>query len=176
MGSKKIPIPWSRRFESLRHRVLPIAVWVAAVVGVVQLVEMRGGTMEYLGLAEVTDYVVAAPADGMLQDLQVGLYDEVAAGQIVATMDMELLSARIRTAAVEAEQLAAEQVAVANDMRIDAANIERDWEKDARRFEMDAVDLRLDLLRGRIKLETARIEADRVLVAFERSKALVEAE
>ena len=59
---------------------------------------------------------------------------------------------------------------------VEAANIERDWEKDARRFEMDTVDLRLDVLRARIKLETARIEADRVMVAFERTKALVEAE
>ena len=173
---QKVPIPLSRRLDDLRRRVVPLAVWLLAVVGVLQLVELRGSRVEYLGLAQVTDYLVAAPADGRIAELPVGLYDEVVDGQVLAVFDSQLLTAQILTAAAEAGRLTAERSAVAAELIAQSAELGRDWEKDARRFQMDAADLRIDLLRARVDLESDRVEAERRRVAYERAQSLVEAD
>lgn len=174
MAAKKIPIPLHRRFDGFRRSALPLLVWLAAVAGVIHLLELRDASAEYFGLAEVGDFVVAAPADGTLAELPVGLYDEVAAGQVVAMMDPAPLLARIRTAAAEAERLVVERQAVSVELEAAAAEIDRGWEKDARRFQVDAADLRVQLLRVRVDLETGRVEAERRRVAYERARLLVE--
>jgi multidrug resistance efflux pump len=54
------------------------------------------------------------------------------------------------------------------------AELGRDWEKDARRFAMDAVELRVDLMRRDVELSFSRVEAERLRIAFERASALLE--
>jgi len=173
---RKVPIPVHRRLDDFRRRALPLAVWLVAVFGVLQLLELRGSRVEFLGLAQVTDYLVTAPADGRIEDLAVNLYDEVVDGQVLAVFDAEPLTASILTAAAEAGRLSAERTAVAAELAAQSAEFGRDWEKDARRFQMDAADLRIDLLRARVDLEADRVEAERRRVAHERAQSLVEAD
>ena len=174
MAIKKIPIPLHRRLDIFRRKALPLMVWVAAAVGVVHLLELSSGNVDFVGISTSPEFVVAAPVDGQLIEVSVGLYDHVIAGQVVATMDSKAVMAQINTAAAEVERLAAERVALAAELEADAAEIGRDWEKDARRFEMDAVDLRVDLLRRNVELSTSRVEAERLRVAYERAEALLE--
>jgi multidrug efflux pump subunit AcrA (membrane-fusion protein) len=174
MALQKIPIPFHRRADIFRRKALPLLVWVAAALGVVQLLEVRSSTVEFVGVAQVTEYVVSAPSAGSLMEVSVGLYDQVEAGQVIAMMDPELVLAQILTAGGEVERLSAERVALAAQLVIDADEIGRGWEKDARRFEMDAVDLRVDLLRRNIDLATSRVEAERLRISAERALALVE--
>ncbi len=171
---RKVPIPLGRRFDDFRRRALPLAVWLAAVFGVVQLVQLRGSQVEFLGLAEVSELVVTAPADGTIAELAVELYDPVASGQVLAVFDPEPLSARIRTSAAEVERLAAERAAVAAELASQAEVISNDWEKDARRFQVDAADLRVELLQARVELEADRVELERRRVAYQRAQSLVE--
>lgn len=174
MALKKIPIPLHRRAEIFRRKALPLLVWLAAAVGVVQLLEVRGAALEFVGVAQTTEYVVSAPIAGNLMEVSVDLYEQVEAGQVIAMMNPELVLAQILTAGGEVERLFAERVALAAQLEIDAEEIGRDWEKDARRFDMDAVDLRVDLLRRNIELATSRVESERLRIAADRAEALVE--
>lgn len=174
MAIKKIPVPLNRRVDLFRRKALPLLVWVAAALGVVQLMELRSTGVEFAGIALTTDYVITSPYDGLVLELSVGLYDQVAAGQVLATMDSAPVMAQINIASAEVERLAAERLALVAELEASVAEMGRDWEKDARRFEMDAVDLRVELLRRNIELSTSRVEAERLRVAFERATALLE--
>ncbi|MCP4093314.1 MAG: biotin/lipoyl-binding protein [Planctomycetes bacterium] len=174
MAIKKIPVPLNRRVDFFRRKALPVAVWAAAVIGVVQLMELRSAGTEFAGITYATDHVVSAPINGRVLELSVGMYDQVAAGQVLVTMDSSAVMAQINTASAEVERLATERLALVAELRASVAEMGRDWEKDARRFEMDAVDLRVELMRRNIELSTSRVEAERLRVAFERATALLE--
>mgnify|MGYP002639682242 CR=1 FL=1 len=174
MAIKKIPVPLNRRVDIFRRKALPLVVWVAAAVGVVHLLELRSAGADFVGISKATEYVISAPNEGRVLELSVGLYDQVAAGQVLATMDSAPVMAQINTASAEVERLAAERLALVAELQASVAEMGRDWEKDARRFEMDAVDLRVELLRRNIALSTSRVEAERLRVAFDRATALLE--
>jgi multidrug resistance efflux pump len=171
---RKIPIPFSRRVDDFRRRALPLAVWLVALYGVVALFEMRGARTEFRGLAEIRDYTVSAPADGVVAELAVEAYQEVAAGQVVALLDPSLLVARLATAAAEVERLGAEREAVIDELAARVGELEREWETDVRRFRMDAAEQRVELLQARVRLETDRVELERRRVATLRAASLVE--
>jgi len=172
MVVQKIPIPLYRRWDTFKRRGLPMLIWLTAVFGVVQLMDREDGHFQFLGIVAAQEHVVSAPADGLLVALSVGLYQEVAAGDVLAAMDSKPLAARLDIAAAEAERLGAEQSAVLLELTAEVRTAALDWEKDARRFVMDGVGLRVDLLRAKVELESDRVEAERLRVAQERAASL----
>jgi len=173
MADKRIRIPLSRRLDGFRRRVLPAVIWGIGAVAVFHLLERRGEVVEIRGIAFGQEYLVTAPSDGRLQGLVAGLYGEVHAGQNVAWMDPEPLEAALATARAEALRLAAEVEAAVLEANAAAEVLGIDWGNDARRYEMDVVDLRSDILRRRIDVQADQVEAERLRVARDRAEALL---
>ncbi len=173
MAEKRIPIPWSRRLDDFRRRALPLLIWVAAGVVSLRLITEQGLNPDYLGIAEAREHVVAAPMDGRLAELLVRDGQSVEAGELLAAMEAEPLLAALATASAEAARLAAEGLAVRTELEARQAAAALAWESDRRRFTMDAVDLRLELLRLRVELAANEVEAERLRLAEERALALL---
>jgi multidrug resistance efflux pump len=76
----------------------------------------------------------------------VQLFDSVNKGQVVASLDEELLSARIATVAATADQLRAQLVPAQESMLADIAASEQNRAEEERRFAVDVERARLDIL------------------------------
>ncbi|MHC4483395.1 MAG: HlyD family secretion protein, partial [Planctomycetota bacterium] len=151
----------NRRAGRLRVHILPILVWIGAVVVVVVLFQHRAERFEVLGLAQGQVHQVAATCDGRLKDVPVQLFEKVGRGQTLAVIDTVLddenLQAQLDTASAEIQHLKAGLVSTEDQLLTEAVNRQTDWVGAQRRFSVDVENARVAVLELKALLEADRM-------------------
>ena len=147
----------SNLFGRLNLHVMPVLIWLVAVICVAGLFQHRWQRFEIVGVAQGQVREVAAAVTGRLKTVSVELFETVQRGQVLATLDNKLLNAQIATISAEIERLQAELNATGNLLAMEATNRQTDWIGTYRRFCFDAEQARLSTLQLKTQLETDRM-------------------
>jgi multidrug resistance efflux pump len=110
-----------------------------------------------VGIAQGEISQVCAPVDGRLKAVYVSLYENVTRGQVVASLDDELVMAQIATVSATADHLRSQLIPTQEQLLAEAADRELDRAEEQRRFAVDVETARLDILALK-----AQIAADRI--------------
>jgi multidrug resistance efflux pump len=153
----------------LRHHILPVVVWLLAVVCVAGLFSRRAQRFEVLGMARGQVRQISATCTGRLTEVYVDLFEQVEAGQTLAVIDTVLdnermveaeLKSQLDAAIAEIEHLTAQLVPTQDTLLAEKADREINFATELRRFLVDADQARLQILSVK-----AQIASDRVLLA-----------
>jgi multidrug resistance efflux pump len=148
---------YTSRPGRIRQQILPVLVWLAAVAGVGMLFYHGSQQFEVVGIAQSQVAQVCSPVDGRLKIVYVQLFDKVAKGQPVASLDDELLTAKIATVSATAAQLRSQLIPTQERMQADNAVTELNRASDQRRFAVDVERSRLDILGLKAQIASDRI-------------------
>ena len=158
-----------KRFTSWRSgilylRILPVLVWIGAVIGVVVLFHNRTERFEVLGIAQGQVRQIAATCTGRLKVLPVELFDKVSRGDVVAVIDTVLdnenVEAELAVISAEIQRLTAELTFTQDTLFAEATERETDNMAAQRRFFIDVENTRLQILELKTQIETDRIMAE----------------
>lgn len=159
-SQRPIPIPLAERWRTIRMRVIPVVVFIIAASAAVTIWGQHIAAPMMVGKAETVRATVASAANGSLGPLQVGVFDEVTAGQTVAQV--------IRTDPQEVEHALAVIQAEINLIRAGMEPIlshERNI-LDLEELRLDGMTKRVDLASKRVRLQRAESEYHRVSQLF----------
>ncbi len=152
----------------LRHLV-PVAVWLGAVVVVVWLFYQRAERFEIVGIAQGQVRQVATSSTGRIRNVSVDLFEAVHAGQTLAVVDtlrddeqmLEAeLQAQLRVAVAEAERLASLLIPTQEQLQADTASMRISLADNERRFAVDVEAARLRILELQGALASDRVTLD----------------
>jgi multidrug resistance efflux pump len=141
----------------IRQQILPLLVWIVAVAGVGVLFYHGSQKFEVVGIAQSQVAQVCSPVDGRLKTVYVQLFDNVTKGQPVASLDDELLTAKIATVSATAAQLRSQLIPKQEQLLANISATELNRAEEQRRFAVDVEKARLDILGLK-----AQIAADRI--------------
>jgi len=141
----------------LKKGIAHVVVWLAVVALTVYLFNQRNASVEWLGLAQCQIFEVAPLYEGVLERLEVKLYDKVRKGQVLAVLNDDLYEAQIQGIAGEAERLEAELKEKRNILEADIANRNSEWIAEYRAFKADEVMQRTRLLEIKALQESDKI-------------------
>lgn len=173
-NNRPVIITFKDRIRTLRHRVIPAAVWLCAIL---LLFVWAGGRSRYLfgvGIVEARQTLVSPIVDGNLQSLAVDIFEEIRAGQILAMMDDTVIGAELAVAAAEMAQLRAEVLAESRRLDSNDAEQEADELNTLRRFQMNEAEAELDYLVMISEQEADTIKLGRLLLEMNRQRDLVD--
>lgn len=162
---RRIRTPVKRQWHIFRTRLLPVLVWLAAVVLVAQLWRGRAARIDAVGIVEARQTAVVSMRRGVVTDLRVDLFDEVQAQQVLVRLDDSAVRAALAAADTKAKQLDAQLDVVARQLDEDPSAPSRG---DALRVER----LRLEKLHGMIALGNDQIRLQRLAAALDGARAL----
>lgn len=155
-----VPIPPAQRLRQLRTKVLPPVVFVGvlAIISILWRENVAAPTM--IGQAEPVTSNVTSYKPGVLTELTVERFQKVRAGQVIGKVmvaDPEMLEASL--AVVRSEM---------DDLRADPQRFFPE-----RRFAVDYAQLRLDWMRQRADLATAKVSLQLAEVELRRNEQLL---
>lgn len=156
------------------HHVLPALVWLTVLACVASLFYKRSQHFEVLGIVQGKVHEVSAPCDGQLKIVCVDLFDEVAKGQTLATLDDELVKAQIATISAEIEHLLARLIPTQEQLLAESANQETTLIGDQRRFFVDVENARLRILELRALIASDQITLEDLAIEVKILQELVE--
>ena len=174
ISTAPIKTPLSRLFMIWRRRFMPLAVWLIAVGVAYMLVQRQQVFVDAVGIVEAHTTFVAPLFDGTVKSLEVDLLDDVAAGDVVATMDDVLIRSELNVAEMELDRVRA-----LLDAEIARFNQEQQVQQvavqsDSRSFLLNEEQARLDHLDRVSAHETDKIELERLSVELGRQKSMLE--
>ncbi|MCH8567695.1 MAG: HlyD family secretion protein [Balneolales bacterium] len=79
-----VPIPASTKWREFRIRIIPILIFLAAVLIIFFLWERRVQSPDFIGYVYAPQYVITAQADGIISEIYVQDFDKVEHGSPVA--------------------------------------------------------------------------------------------
>jgi multidrug resistance efflux pump len=173
--NERIETPRAQRLAQFNSRFLPAIVWTVSALIVGGMLIGRASRLEYIGLAQATEYPVATVATGTVDRVFVDLYDRVAAGDMLATLDDSTVLASMSTANASLVKLQAELEAERARLLTDEGRGVANWEADLRRFIVDEEQRRLDLLKLKVEVESREIDLERLELETRRAKELWDA-
>ncbi|MEE9297353.1 MAG: HlyD family efflux transporter periplasmic adaptor subunit [Phycisphaerae bacterium] len=156
------------RWRRLRRGLLagtPVMVWCVAIVAALYLHQRSSVSGTVLGFADDQPVTLAHLEPGVVREVHVRLYDTVARGHVLVTMDASAERIQLRVVEADVERLAAE--VLAEKARLEASNSwsTADVEDLARRFAVDREAAHVDYLsqlvinaRDRILLRGTTVE------------------
>lgn len=155
-GLPRIPTPFSSRLREMRLRILPFVTFVAVLVAVTFFWRHVGGTGSIVpGIAEGIRSIVTSPQPGKIEQLLVGPYQAVKAGQPLAILRpvdprarLDLLQSELQLARLKSQPSVAQQ---------NAMNFER---------------VRVEYLRLKQELAVAKINLERAENQLRRDQVL----
>jgi multidrug resistance efflux pump len=134
------------RSGRIHPQIFPLLVWLTTLAGVVMLLYQGAQQFEVVGIAQGEISQVCAPVDGRLKAIYVQLFENIKKGEVVASLDDELLIAKIDIIAATAEHLRSQLEPTKEQMLADAARRELDRSEEQRRFAADVERARLNIL------------------------------
>lgn len=171
--TRPIDTPRSQRVADFKQRSLPLIVWSVCAAVCVTLLANRAASFQYIGLAQAPQYEVSADTTGKIDTLVVGLFEDVQAGEVVATLDESQVFASIGTSNAKIGKLQADLEAARAQMLSGSGSGQADVSADLRRFQIDEEDRRLSALRLRVVIESDEIERNRMRLEVERNRRLL---
>jgi multidrug resistance efflux pump len=148
----------------IHPQAFPLIVWLAAVAGIGILFYQGTQRFEVVGIAQGEIAQVCAPVDGRLKAVYVKLFDAVNKDQVVASLDDELLTAKIATATERAEQLRSQLEPTREKMLAATADRELNFAEEQRRFAVDVERARLDILGLKAQIAADQITLERLAI------------
>lgn len=154
----------SKRYY-LRH-LLPVTVWLGAVVLVVWLFHQRTQNFEVVGIARGQIRQVAVSSTGRIREVAVKVFEPVRAGQKLAVVDTVLdneqtleaeLKSQLAAAGAEAERLAALLIPTQEQLQVDVAGLQSSHADNRRRFAVDVENARLRILELQAMIASDRV-------------------
>jgi multidrug resistance efflux pump len=175
----------SRNHEFKRtftHHVVPIIVWVAAVVCVVALFFFRSQRIELVGLATAQTHSVSTVIPGRVTDLPVALYQPVSKGQIVAVIDTladndaakEQLEAQKVTLNAQIKHLNAQLLPTRESIETEAATLQNTLANDYRNYALDVEKASLRILELKTQIATDAISLESLAANVRTTRELIE--
>ncbi len=148
---RPIPIPPSSRWREVRLRFLPVAVFLASLGFAAWLWQQQGAAGTFVANAEGARATVSSPFVGVIQYLNVTLYQEVKKGDAIAVIapidpraQLDVLRSRMQAAGIRIEPSLAQRYAV-----------------DFERLRANVLNLKVELAKDRVSLELAENELKR---------------
>lgn len=173
--SRPVRTPLIQFFEDFRRGPLALLVWLLAVGGVAWIFSHRVQHFEFTGLARARQSEVSSAADGYLRSLNVDLYQNVEAGQIVAQLDDGMIMAQVEVLKANVERLRTE-------LKAEDAKVRGQGNVRLSKAQADLANIRaaedrnhLDALGLKTQVETDRIEEQRLGLEVGRMQKLLEA-
>jgi multidrug resistance efflux pump len=174
----------SRNHEFKRtftHHVIPIIVWVAAVVCVVALFFFRSQRIEVVGLARAQTHSVSTVIPGRVIDLPVALYQPVSKGQIVAVIDTladndaakEQLEAQKVTLNAQIKHLNAQLLPTRESIETEAATLQNTLANDYRNYALDVEKASLRILELKTQIATDQISLESLAANVRTTRELI---
>ncbi|MFW6348695.1 MAG: HlyD family secretion protein [Cyclonatronaceae bacterium] len=158
---KPVPIPWKLRWREFRIRILPIIVFLLALLAILWLWSKRVQAPDFVGRVMAPSAVITAPADGELRDIFTQNFDDIAARDTLFRLQRGPEGEfRARIARIEAE---------INYMRTSlypAGNITRN--------QLDYQNLRLDWMEKRAQKAIREVELQQLQRDYRRAARLEE--
>jgi multidrug resistance efflux pump len=151
----------------LRH-LIPLAVWLTAVVIVLWLFHVRSQRFEVVGIARGQIRDVASDSTGRIKEIPVELFQPVKAGTTVAVVDTLVASDRTREAELktqlaaaraEVEHLASQLIPTQETLLSEASDLEINRADNERRFATDVERTRAKILQLRADIASDQISA-----------------
>ena len=170
--SRRIRTPLKRHWKFFRVRALPFLIWLAAAGGAAVLWRQRSTRLDTPAVLEAHQVIVAPLEPGTLVALTAELYDSVAAGQPVATLDDAAVRAALAVAEAEVQRLKAELAATEQQLKEDARLRELDLFTSNRDYAMRVERLRIEKLDRMIELENDQVMLVGHAATLRRQKAL----
>lgn len=156
-----IPIPPAQKWREFKVNRVPVIIYLITLTAVVLVWQQSVTPHHYVGEASAASARITSPLTGSLAELKVTRYQEVLAGDPVArivTTNPEILAASLAVIQAEIDLI---RSGIAPDL---------DQRQNAMRYEQ----LRLDWMRQRVDLATARINLSRAESELRRNRALYE--
>ncbi|MCW5981108.1 MAG: HlyD family efflux transporter periplasmic adaptor subunit [Bryobacteraceae bacterium] len=125
------------RSTALR-RMMPVAVWLAAVGGAYWLYRDTAGAGQAGGVAELKEFTVSSVETGALVSVEAVPGQLVSRGQVVARLDPQILETEIAVAEAELRELQAKVPAEFKTLELSGLQTERTF-----RAELEAVEVEL---------------------------------
>ncbi|MBS3822154.1 MAG: HlyD family efflux transporter periplasmic adaptor subunit [Phycisphaerae bacterium] len=156
----RIPTPLSQHVRRFRHQGLPVLVFIGLIIGLGALWKAQQTRQWASGEAYAVSYELTAPADGVLTRIPFDAEPMavVSAGDIVAQLDSEPLTAEIDAMRGDLAALRAQVAATEAELALEEARDQRDQLLALRRLALDVQRHELDVLDRRVQLQTDRIE------------------
>lgn len=142
-------------------RVVPVAVWLAAVAGAWWLYRSAPGQGEAAGVAEVRQYTISPPEIGRLASIEVAPGERVFAGAVVARLDTEILEREIAVAEAELREIEARIPAEGRSLELARLEAERTFRAQLEQAEVDLQDARAAFEREHAELAAVEAELER---------------
>ncbi len=161
---RKIPIPLSQRWRTLRVRTLPVLVFACAVAGTVYLWNRQLITTQTVGEVYGRRIDLAVQYDGILLDAPYRgwkLYDRVEAGQLLAKLDDRPTLALIDTVRKEVDQARGELAAAEEEFRTTQDDREFERFREARELAIDIENRKLEIADRKTLLAEDQMELER---------------
>ena len=171
--TKPIETPHAQRVANFKQRSLPLIVWSVCALLCVVLLTNRARSFQYIGLAQAPQYEVSASATGTIDTLVVALFQDVQAGEVVATLDERSVLASIETTNARITKLQADLGSARAQMFSGSGSGLADFNADLRRFQIDEEDRRLEGLSLRVVVESDEVERSRLWLEVERNRELL---
>ncbi len=177
--------PWNSPEKKLyyaRHLV-PVTVWLAAVVIILWLFHVRSERFVVVGIARGQIRQIASDAPGRIQKVDVELFQQVKAGQPLAVVDTLLdnqqlleveLKAQLNTATAEIEHLTAQLVPTQEDLLLKASDLQMSRANDERQFYVDVERAQLEILGLQVTIATDQIAANGLEMKVKSCQELLE--
>ena len=167
----------------LRLHLIPILVWLGAVVCVIGLLARRSQRFEVLGMARGQVSQIAATCTGRLKSVHVALFEQVEAGQTLAVIDAVLdneqlleaeLNSQLAASIAEIEHLTAQLVPAQETLLAEEADREINLAAEMRRFLVDADQARLQILELKAQMASDYIVLNDLAVEVKITETLLE--
>lgn len=186
---KRIKTPLGQRLHRARIGALPLLVWLGAAGLAAQLLSEQPEAGTHAGLVRGVEHRLGAPRAGVVAEVLVEPYGQVAEGEPVALMDSAPIEARLATARAELGRLGADmdgeraaleveeaRIGVEARGRVDLASSTASLEFPAeiRAFHSDEVDLELERLAARLAIATGELESERLEILADRFQLLAD--
>ncbi|MDB6033000.1 MAG: hypothetical protein JWM16_3338 [Verrucomicrobiales bacterium] len=152
-----IPTPTGQRWREFRIRVLPIFVFIAAVITLGTLWKGYVQPGGVIGTVEAITTAVTSIADGQLIDLGVDKFDSVKKDQVIGTasrMDTELISATLASISADLQVMRARMM------------------MDEKRYAQSSQELQLNLLTHKVQLVVEKVNLVQASNEFHRVSEL----
>ena len=168
--------------RTFTHHVVPIIVWVAAVVCVVALFFFRSQRIEVVGLARAQTHSVSTVIPGRVTDLPVALYQPVTKGQVVAVIDTladndaakEQLEAQKITLDAQIKHLNAQLLPTRESIESEAATLQNTLASDYRNYALDVERANLRILELKTQIATDEIALQTLAANVSTTRKLIE--
>lgn len=166
----------------LRHMV-PMTVWLGAVVTVGWLFYQRSESFQIVGIAQSEVLQVSSDCVARIVDIPVEMFQPVKAGQTLAVLNTvpanesstEIeLKAQVATAAAEIERLTASLVPTQEQLLSEAADQQISRTDNLRRFDVDIETARLRRLQIETEVANQEISLNELAVELQVTQKLVE--